>query len=148
MLDQLLLPAHAFATFFMCGLIWLIQLVHYPSFVFVAKERYTEFQRFHMFKISWIVLPVMLLELVSGALLWYQDPRQTWTINLVMLSLIWCSTSAIQTPVHAKLEKGFDEKLVRRLVRGNWVRTILWSLRSLILLASLTSVSSESLWQQ
>jgi hypothetical protein len=136
-MNQLLLTINVFSTFFMCGLIWIIQLVHYPTFLFVERDRYTEFQRFHMFRISWIVLPVMSMELLSGAFLWYQQQSLIWTVNLFLLSLIWFSTLAIQSPSHAKLEKGFDQKLVSLLIRGNWIRTILWTLRALILVTYL-----------
>lgn len=136
-MEEALLLSHAFATFFMCGLIWLIQLVHYPSFRFVSEAQYAEFQRFHMQRISWIVAPVMLLELVTAGVLWINNRNAPWSINLLLLCLIWFSTVVIQTPVHSKLEKGFDEKLLQRLVRENWGRTLLWSARSVLLLSLL-----------
>ena len=53
----------------MVGVIWVIQLVHYPSFHFIDKDIYDSFQKFHMNKISIIVIPVMILELATGFLL-------------------------------------------------------------------------------
>ncbi|MCB0354788.1 MAG: hypothetical protein KDD64_14735 [Bdellovibrionales bacterium] len=123
----------------MCGLIWLIQLVHYPSFSFIDQDRYREFQRFHMFKIAWIVFPIMTVELASGALLLAKHPGLTWSVNLGLLTLIWLSTAFIQTPIHSKLERGFDAQLIRTLVRGNWLRTALWHVRSILVSISLTS---------
>jgi hypothetical protein len=124
-MDQLLLTVNTFTTFFMCGLIWFIQLVQHQSFMFVVRGRYTEFQRFNMFRISWIVPPVMSIKLIAAILLWYQQG----------LILIRCSRLAFHPPIHAKLEKGFDQILMRLVVLGNWIRPILRSLRAFILLA-------------
>ncbi|MFN8389965.1 MAG: hypothetical protein U0136_06720 [Bdellovibrionota bacterium] len=142
MTNQLLLSLHAFASFFMCGLIWVIQVVHYPTFVFVERDRYAEFQRLHEMRISLIVIPVMLLELVSGALIALRQESSLWTINLVLILLVWGSTFAIQSPIHGKLEKGFDERLVKRLLRSNWVRTVLWTIHSLIVFLLLNDAFS------
>lgn len=126
----------------MCGLIWVIQVVHYPTFVFVERDRYAEFQRLHEMRISLIVIPVMLLELVSGALIALRQESSLWTINLVLILLVWGSTFAIQSPIHGKLEKGFDERLVKRLLRSNWVRTVLWTIHSLIVFLLLNDAFS------
>ena len=45
------------------GLIWTIQLVHYPSFSFVAEDHFLEFHRHHTRSITWVVMPLMLVEL-------------------------------------------------------------------------------------
>jgi hypothetical protein len=34
--------------------------------------------------------------------------------------------------MHHRLERGFDPAAYRQLVRGNWIRTIAWSLRGLL----------------
>jgi hypothetical protein len=34
--------------------------------------------------------------------------------------------------MHRRLEQGFDLAAHRQLVRGNWIRTIAWSLRGLL----------------
>ena len=44
----------------MTGLIWTIQLVHYPFFHRLEKENFNEHMDEHRKKISFIVLPVML----------------------------------------------------------------------------------------
>ena len=132
MMNQLPIFIHIYSSLFMCGLIWLIQLVHYPGFLFIDKERYIDFQRFHMLRISWIVIPIMSLELVSGVSLCYLKSSHLWTVNLLLILLIWMSTLLIQSPVHGKLEKGYSEQLIKRLIQGNWIRTILWTVHTFL----------------
>ena len=58
----LLAGVGAASTFVMVGIIWIVQLVHYPSFAFVDVTRYIEFQTFHERNISFIVVPLMVVE--------------------------------------------------------------------------------------
>ena len=114
----------------MTGLIWLIQLVHYPSFKYVDKEEFADFAKFHASRISWIVLPLMIVELTTGILM---VVKQGWYLyNLILLFAIWLSTFLLSVPCHHKLQQGKDAQQIRRLVLSNWPRTFLWSLRSLI----------------
>lgn len=54
--------------------------------------------------------------------------------RLALVVIIWCSTFALQVPCHNRLAGGFDTRIHRRLVRGNWLRTIAWSLRAVFVL--------------
>ena len=60
-----MLIIHLIATSVMVGVIWIIQLVHYPSFHFIELKQSTPFQRFHMSRISYVVIPAMLTELFT-----------------------------------------------------------------------------------
>lgn len=52
----------------------------------------------------------------------------------MLLAGIWLSTALLQSPNHTELGLGFDLSAHRSLVGSNWVRTVLWSLRGLIVL--------------
>ena len=54
---------YSFISFSLVGLIWTIQVVHYPSFSYVDNDHYIDFQHFHMRAITYIVMPLMLFEL-------------------------------------------------------------------------------------
>ena len=75
-----MLIIHLIATSVMVGVIWVIQLVHYPSFHFIELKQYTTFQRFHMSRISYVVIPAMLTELFTLILFIIS------TIKLIVLS--------------------------------------------------------------
>lgn len=117
-------------TFLLIGLIWIIQIVHYPSFRFFDKKSFLPFHHFHTKSITKIVAPTMLLELGLGAFLAYQN---LFSINFVVPFLmvlgIWASTMFLQIPLHAKLADRLHEKDVEKLISSNWIRTILWTLK-------------------
>ena len=85
-------------------------------------------------------MPVMLVELASmfGAL-WYAGDEtdammRVWLwLAAALLGIIWLSTFLLQVPAHQKLTSGFDERIHRRLVATNWLRTFAWTARSTLL---------------
>lgn len=132
---------HTCSSWFMLGLIWLVQLVHYPTFSYVSREEFLDFSRFHTSRISMIVLPVMLVELVTGLLMVvlaagspYRIVQFLCWLNLSVLLTIWLSTFLISVPCHNKLAEKQDEKVIQRLVKTNWVRTILWCVKSILMI--------------
>lgn len=131
---MLLLLIHAAATWFLVGLIWTIQLVHYPAFNGVGGEGWADYHRRHTRNITFLVAPAMLLELATALLLAVMGPGMLTLVGLGLVVLLWLSTAAVQVPVHASLGRGFDRALHRKLVRTNWVRTALWSIRGVLAL--------------
>lgn len=144
---QLLLVVHLGVTWFMTGVIWIVQVVHYPLFGRVGAAGYEVYQADHVRLISYVVLPAMLVELATACVLAWQSPtlcspshvsaRTLWVANLVLLAVIWSSTFLVQVPAHEQLAGGFDADAHRRLVSSNWIRTVAWSLRAFGLAALL-----------
>ena len=132
---ELLLKVNFISTSVMVGVIWVIQLLHYPSFHFINDQKYNEFQHFHMQRISFIVVPVMLIELASALFLAYFFDSSLTIILLALVLGIWAITFIFFTNMHQKLTDGYDHSIVDRLVQINWSRTALWSLRLIILLS-------------
>ena len=132
---ELLLKVSFISTSVMVGVIWVIQLLHYPSFHFINDQKYIEFQHFHMKRISFIVVPVMLIELASALSLAYFFRSSLTIILLALLLGIWAITFIFFTNMHQKLTDGYDQSIVDRLVQINWSRTALWTLRLIILLS-------------
>ena len=132
-----MLVIHLIATSIMVGVIWVIQLVHYPSFHFIELKQYTTFQRFHMSRISFVVIPAMLTELFTLILIIIStDPIDTLlTVSGLLLVLIWLMTAVFFSGVHQKLTLGYDKTVVDKLVKLNWGRTLLWTLRLLLIYA-------------
>lgn len=139
-----ILLVHAAATWFMTGLIWMVQVVHYPLFAKVGVEGYVDYQRRHMRRITWIVAPAMFAELGTAILLLVFPPgvvdRGWWWVNLATVLVLWLSTAVLQVPAHRRLMGGFDGGAHRRLVATNWLRTIVWTGRGMLVLALLRVV--------
>lgn len=129
---------HVVSTLLMVGVIWIIQVVHYPLMAFADRNRYPAFQRAHERRIGWVVIPLMLIELVTAVALamapWSPVPRALARIGLALLAVIWASTFSLQVPRHRRLQRGFDQVAHERLVRSNWVRTVAWSARGMLVL--------------
>lgn len=122
---------NTFTTFFMTGLIWYVQLVHYPSFQFIEKDIFQKFHSHHSFKTGFIVMPMMSLELAtSGALAWITGWLTLNAIGFYLVILIWLSTLFFSVPKHNALKHGKVDSLIDGLVNTNWFRTILWSIKS------------------
>ena len=133
--NNFVLLGHLIFTSIMTGVIWVIQIVHYPSFHFIEKELYTAFQKFHMNKISIIVIPIMLAELITGIMLFLDKSSKSpfLIISIIILVLIWLITGVFFTKAHNELIAGYQELVVNQLVVMNWIRTLLWTLRLLLL---------------
>ena len=133
--NNFVLLGHLIFTSIMTGVIWVIQIVHYPSFHFIEKELYTAFQKFHMNKISIIVIPIMLAELITGMMLFLDKSSKSpfLIISFVILVLIWLITGVFFSEAHNELMTGYQELVVNQLVVMNWIRTLLWTLRLLLL---------------
>jgi len=133
--NNFVLLGHLIFTSIMTGVIWVIQIVHYPSFHFIEKELYTAFQKFHMNKISIIVIPIMLAELITGMMLFLDRGSKSpfLIISFVILVLIWLITGVFFSKAHNELIAGYQELVINQLVAMNWIRTLLWTLRLLLL---------------
>jgi hypothetical protein len=130
-----LLIAHAAVTLYMTGVIWFVQVVHYPLFSHVGQPGFSEYARGHVRRTGWVVAGPMLLELASAAAVaWVFGGLAAW-IGLILVGVIWMSTWIWQVPAHRRLAAGFDAALHVRLTRTNWVRAVAWTARSVIALA-------------
>lgn len=140
---SLLFFANIIATAIMTGVIWTIQIVHYPFFHRVDKQEYAVHMAEHRKKISFIVIPVMLVELTTAGWLVLVETafRGEFIAGLALLLLIWISTAVFQVPSHSKLADGYNPAEVDRLVNYNWIRTILWTMRLAVMLFILGGLS-------
>mgnify|MGYP001318189620 CR=1 FL=1 len=132
---DLLFFLNVISAFLLTGVIWTIQIVHYPSFNYIDKMSFTNFHHFHERRISIIVMPLMLIELTTSTALYINNMSSiVFALNLLIVVLIWCSTFFIQVPIHSILSKKKDKKLIEKLVNTNWIRTFLWSMRMLLII--------------
>jgi hypothetical protein len=112
------------ATWYMAGLIWFVQLVHYPQFPLVGADGFAAYHRRHTRITTWAVGPAMLVELATAAWLVARRPAAmpAWAAwaGAGMVALLWASTALVQVPKHDVLARGFDPAAGRSLVATNW----------------------------
>lgn len=131
-----LLLVHLIATTVMTGIIWFVQVVHYPLFAAVGERESADYAVENQRRTSWVVGAPMAVEGFTGLWLVAAPPEglsRLWPlVGLGVLGVVLASTVLLQVPQHAALASGYDALRVRRLVRTNWVRTIGWGVRCAI----------------
>jgi len=135
---------HIAATGMMIGVIWFVQIVHYPMFSMVGRSGFAAYEAVHSRRTTFVVMLPMLVELATGIYLVLRPPpgfpRGALWAGLALIGVIWLSTALLQVPQHGVLEGGFDARAHRILVATNWVRTVGWSARGVLLLVLLGRV--------
>ncbi len=134
--ESVQITMHLFATAGMVGLIWFVQVVHYPLFATVGSDHFASYETAHQRLTSFVVGPLMAVEGVTAIWLVVAPPaalsRVLPLLGLAVLGVIQASTVFLQVPQHAALANGYDPARVSRLVRTNWIRTVGWSIRGII----------------
>ena len=80
--DQLAL-LHLIPTTFMAGVIWFVQVVHYPLFRAVGERAFRSYEERHTVLTTWVVLPPMVAELGLSLWLLLQAPADAAAIAWV-----------------------------------------------------------------
>lgn len=122
----------AIVSWVLVGLILVIQWVHYPSFKYLEPGAVTPFKD-HQTRISYIVIPLMFVELLTGGLLAWQYPSLIHGLNLGLMAVIWLHTFTIMVPLHQKLASGQSSpSTIDQLTKTNRIRTIIWVLKAIL----------------
>jgi len=123
----------------MVGVIWFVQLVHYPLFALVGREGWPEYHGAHSRRTSWVVVLPMVVGVLTSA--WLAVDRRdllAWA-GLALALLEWGATFGLAVPDHGRLERGWAPAAWRRLVALNWLRTAAWSAHGGVVLALLAT---------
>lgn len=125
------------ATWAMVGVIWIVQLVHYPLLGQTSALAPATSAQDHQRRITWVVGPFMAVEGATALVLLVRRPdtmsaSSAW-VAAVLLGIALASTVLIQVPQHSKLAIGHDAAVVRDLLRFNWIRTAAWTARGVLL---------------
>ena len=124
----------------------MIQIVHYPLFSKVGDEQFKLYSHEHQRLITYVVLPLMFVEIITSFWLWSARPARVGDtlvlVGIALVLIIWASTFLLQVPQHAKLTDGFDATVHQRLVMGNWIRTVAWTTRGILVAYMAWCVSS------
>ena len=95
----------------------------------------------HTIFITPVVALVMILELITSVIVIFKPPNglHNWmpVVGIILLGVIWISTAFVQIRLHNLLSYKFDENVILILINTNWIRTICWSIRGVIVLIML-----------
>ena len=136
------------STWFMTGLIWFVQVVHYPLYDRIGAQNFCIYERDHCALTTMVVAPVMVVELFSAILLVVARPKSLGLTEvlsgLLLLGIIWISTLFIADNYHGQLSTGFSGEPYKALLAANWLRTVCWSLRGALVIHVLEKHGSLS----
>lgn len=121
---------HLSVTMYMTGIVWFVQTVHYPLFLKVPDQARAMYCVAHVRLTSPVVIIPALIEISTACWIVYKEEfLWLWTANFLMLILIWISTFTLQVPFHKALMSSGGREDAKWLVRTNWIRTVLWTVR-------------------
>ncbi|EON74962.1 hypothetical protein ADIS_4656 [Lunatimonas lonarensis] len=111
-------------------LVWLVQVIIYPSFDQIAREKLTCWHRLYTQKILYFVGPMMFVQ--TGLIAWQilLDPL-VFMADGLLLAGIWINTFFIAIPIHESIDreeslKGYLHKLLRVNLWRSWMWTALF----------------------
>ena len=119
---------------YLVSLVLITQFITYPTFLSIDKKKFPVYHKKYVNKISFIVAPVMLIELLTLILIAYFSKDFLIIKSLFLLLVIWLTTFTIMVPSHNKISRAFNKKEINRLINYNWIRTILWSFKLLLII--------------
>jgi len=114
--------------FGMLVILWLVQLVIYPSFLSCDSAKLTDWHKAYTQRVGWVIIPIMFTQLPLVAWMTWAGQDIRHILSLFLLILCWVLTFAVSVPLHRKIDAGdTSEATLRRLVSTNWPRTVLWT---------------------
>ena len=133
---EAILVVHTASTLVMVGLIWFVQIVHYPLLARFGRDTSPDVAEEHQRRTGYVVALPMAVEGLTTLALLADAPSSVWVgwpwIGAVLLAIVLLSTVLLSVPLHARMARAHDERTGRRLVLTNWPRTIGWTARGVI----------------
>jgi hypothetical protein len=118
-------------------LIWMVQILIYPSFLYYSVDIFIKAMKAHQRKMTLIVFPLMISELILSIYSVFNYRSLYSMVSLFLVILIWLSTIFIQMPIHERLLINKNHSEINNLIKTNWIRTILWNIKFLILISQI-----------
>ena len=125
------------AVLFMCGNVWVRQIVYYPLYAYVGLDAFPNYQRENGRRVERIIQPAhAAMALSSLLLLLVRPPAIPLTLAAVgvALQLVAGAATAYEVPRQLRLARGFDSHVHRELLQANWARTAAISVHAAVVL--------------
>lgn len=134
-----ILTAHLVSSFTLVGLIWTVQVVHYPLMALVGREGFSAYEAAHAPRMAAVVLLPWTVQGVTTAWLLVAPPAGVHTV-LILSAATAALVPVVVTvfasmPAHSRLAGGFDAGVHARLVATNWIRTVAWTAHAVLAVA-------------
>ena len=109
-------------------LIWIVQLVIYPSFQFMSTEKLLLWHVKYTERMTWIAGPLILLQTTIVSMQIVQETSAVHILSASVVGVTWILTYFVSIPLHRTISQhGASPVVIKKLVHTNWYRTICWS---------------------
>lgn len=109
-------------------LIWMVQLIVYPSFLYYEANNLIVWHRKYTSLISILVAPMMFFQLGFNVFEAYSDFSAIAIIKLLLITFAWVFTCTYFVPLHTRISQGkVSRTILEQLVKLNWFRTLAWT---------------------
>lgn len=109
-------------------LIWMVQLLIYPSFKHFPPNALLKWHSRYTFNMAVIVIPLMFGQLIIYAVQIFKDQTVFSICGILIVLTLWVSTFLQFVPLHQQISNdSFSEKTLKLLETRNWIRTVLWT---------------------
>ena len=109
-------------------LIWLVQLVIYPSFLYYERDNLRQWHYNYTKKVIYVVLPLMMGQFIIAGIHLFNDFSIFTLVSFLIIVSLWIITFFIFVPLHNKVSTDvIRSSILNKLVQLNWIRTVLWS---------------------
>ncbi|MGB5405063.1 MAG: hypothetical protein WBN13_13900 [Robiginitalea sp.] len=111
----------------MAGMILAVQWVVYPAFQYFSKDALTRWHSVYTRNITALVAPLMVTQLLGGVYWSTTHPGLIPLLYTFIVCVLWGITFLFFVPLHRQISLGIaDSTDLRRLIRLNGLRTVLW----------------------
>ena len=116
------------------GVILMTQILSYPLLLKLGISDFYNYYNSYTKRISFIVIPLMIFEVLLSINLNITLNNFYLSASNILLFVVWGSTFFIQVPIHNKLSSNHSYVLINKLIYTNWIRTIAWICKLMILI--------------
>jgi hypothetical protein len=110
-------------------LIWIVQLIIYPSFGYYSKENLYDWHKKYTKRFSIVVMPLMCSQIIIAIIQLFQAQNWYTILSMLIIVSLWITTFKIFVPLHFSIDNNKPiENACSKLVTKNWMRTALWSI--------------------
>ena len=110
-------------------LIWMVQLLIYPSFKYYSTTSLLKWHSRYTFNMGLIVIPLMFGQLIIYTVQVFQEQSFFNVFGMIVVILLWLSTFLQFVPLHQAITNNkFSGNTLSQLVVRYWIRTTLWSI--------------------
>ncbi|MBW1296620.1 hypothetical protein GBO31_13985 [Aquimarina litoralis] len=110
-------------------LIWMVQLIIYPSFKYYDRNNLTKWYTVYASRISMVVIPLMVGQLIISSFKAITFFNLFNCLHILLVALVWLSTFLQFVPMHHQIaNNNINDKFIIKLIKTNWLRTFLWTI--------------------